>query len=75
MIDITQQFREMDNFNLKCAFEELQQHEKTGILQNGIIRNMVDQLPDHSLNIINVEYALVKAISERWYQIIRTGKI
>ena len=62
-------FKNMNDIELKQAYEEFIQHNNTGVLQDGIIRNISKQLGDHNLTIFNTEMNLLKEIADRWYQI------
>jgi len=63
----------MSDEDLKTAFEEFSAHEKTQVLQDGIIRNMIDELnkedqfTSYGVLIISVEYALLKEMAKRFY--------
>ena len=67
-MDLKQEFLEMTDIELQKAFEEFKDHERTGILKDGIIRGIADNFEDGLIiNIFNVEYALLREISYRWY--------
>ena len=44
---------------------EFKQHEKTGVLQDGILRNIIDEID--GIDIINVEHALLRELAGRWF--------
>ena len=66
-MDLAQIFTEMNDFELKMAFEEFVDHEKTRTLKDGIIRNLAEQMKGDLLSILGVEHALLREISTRWY--------
>ena len=67
-MNLIQRFMIMKDSELRMAFEEFLVHEKTGVLQDGIIRNIVDEINDSNpLVIINVEHALLREMAGRWY--------
>jgi len=65
----------MSDEELKTAFEEFSAHERTQVLQDGIIKNLVEELnkEDEFINygmlIMNVEYMLLKEMARRFYMI------
>jgi len=63
----------MSDEDLKTAFEEFSAHERTQVLQDGIIRNMIDELnkedqfTNYGALILSVEYAFLKEMARRFY--------
>ena len=63
----------MSDEQLRTAFEEFSAHEKTQVLQDGIIRNMIDELnkedqfTSYGALIISVEYSFLKEMARRFY--------
>jgi len=66
-MDLAQIFTEMNDFELKMAFEEFVDHEKTRTLKNGIIRKLAEQMKGDLVSILGVEHALLREIATRWY--------
>jgi uncharacterized protein (DUF2237 family) len=66
-------FSEMDVLTLGKALNELIQHEKTGFLQDGIIRTIAEEAGTQAINVFNTEYALLREIANRWGAI--TGQV
>jgi len=66
-MDLAKYFMEMNDSNLRKAFEEFVDHEKTRTLKDGIIRNLAEQMKGDLLSILGVEHALLREISTRWY--------
>jgi len=63
----------MSDEDLKTAFEEFSAHERTQVLQDGIIRDLIkeisknDKFTSYGVLIISVEYALLKEMARRFY--------
>ena len=59
--------------DLKTAFEEFSAHERTQVLQDGIIKNLAeeaskeDEFTNYGMLIMNVEYVLLKEMARRFY--------
>ena len=69
-MNLIQKFMEMEDSELRVAFVEFKQHEKTGVLQDGILRNIIDEIDGidgDPLVIINVEHALLRELAGRWF--------
>lgn len=64
-MNLIQKFMEMEDSELRVAFVEFKQHEKTGVLQDGILRNIIDEID--GIDIINVEHALLRELAGRWF--------
>lgn len=64
-MNLIQKFMEMEDSELRVAFVEFKQHEKTGVLQDGILRNIIDGID--GIDIINVEHALLRELAGRWF--------
>lgn len=64
-MNLIQKFMEMKDSELRIAFVEFKQHEKTGVLQDGILRNIIDEID--GIDIINVEHALLRELAGRWF--------
>lgn len=67
-MNITERFAQMNDEELRTAFEEYRQHDRTGVLPEGIIRNISNSLGEHSMNIFNTEYALLREMAMRFYE-------
>ena len=67
IMNLIQKFMEMEDSELRVAFVEFKQHEKTGVLQDGILRNIIDEIDGDPLVIINVEHALLRELAGRWF--------
>jgi hypothetical protein len=65
IMNLIQKFMEMKDSELRIAFVEFKQHEKTGVLQDGILRNIIDEID--GIDIINVEHALLRELAGRWF--------
>jgi hypothetical protein len=65
IMNLIQKFMEMEDSELRVAFVEFKQHEKTGVLQDGILRNIIDGID--GIDIINVEHALLRELAGRWF--------
>jgi hypothetical protein len=65
IMNLIQKFMEMEDSELRVAFVEFKQHEKTGVLQDGILRNIIDEID--GIDIINVEHALLRELAGRWF--------
>lgn len=59
-------FIEMSDNDLRKAFEEYLQHETTGALHDGILRNIADQ-DNSAMSVFNTESALLREIANRWF--------
>jgi len=63
----------MSDEDLKTAFEEFSAHERTQVLQDGIIRDLIeeiskeDQFTSYGALIISVEYTFLKEMARRFY--------
>ena len=66
-MNIIQMFTEMKDSELREAFEEFIEHEKTCVLKDGIIRNIAEQLDGNDTKILNVEHTLLREMAGRWY--------
>ena len=73
MIEMNEKIMAMSDEQLKDAYEEFLSHEKTQVLQDGIIRDIVneisnnDQFTSYGVLMFNVEYALLKEMARRFY--------
>jgi len=66
-MNLAQIFTDMNDSELKMAFEEFLDHEKTRTLKDGIIRNLAEQMKGDLLSILGVEHALLREMASRWY--------
>lgn len=67
-MNLIDRFSQMSDEELRTAFEEYRQHERTGVLPDGIIRDVSDSMGEQAINIFNTEHALLREMAMRFYE-------